>query len=135
MFNKLERGYIENGRYHSRAIQFQEPTFDSDWNAQRLREVTARDLKLNPIFNLLMLLPECLDRNRLAHFDKVIKSYCADWKRLKIQDGLLYRRWYDSGQDTKVWQLIQPTDYCQAIFNVAHKSMSRGHLGFHTTRA
>jgi len=53
-------------------------TPDSDWNPQRLREATARDLELNPIYNLLSTFPDCPDKDRLAHFDEITKSYCAD---------------------------------------------------------
>jgi len=101
-------------------IHFQDPTPDSDWNLQTLRAATAQDLELNPIYNLLSTFPDYPDRDRLAHFDEITKSYCADWKRLKIQDGLVYRRWYDDLKDIEVWQWIPPTGYRQTIFNVAH---------------
>jgi len=54
---------IKNGKYHVRAIYFQDATFDSIWNRQKLRESTARDMELNPIFILLTTIPECPDRD------------------------------------------------------------------------
>jgi len=49
MFAKLKSGYIENGKYHCRAVHFLEPTLGSIWNAQTLREATTRDMELNSI--------------------------------------------------------------------------------------
>jgi len=134
LFDNFKRGYIENGKYKCRVIHFQTPSVDSAWHPQALREATARDLELNPIYNLLSTFPDCPDRDRLAYLDEITKSYCADWKRLKIHEGLLYRRWYNDSKDIEVWQLIPPTGYRQMIFDVAHKSVSWGHFGFQKTR-
>jgi len=99
-----------------------------------LRDATSRNVELNSIYNLLSSYTECPERDRLAHLDDITKTYCADWKRLKLEQGLIYRRWYDKTKDTMICQLIPLTAYRQAIFNVAHYSMSGGHLGFEKTR-
>jgi len=44
------------------------------------------------------------------------------------------RHWYNEYKDIEVWQLIPPTGYRQAVFEVAHKSVSGGHFGFQKTR-
>jgi len=134
IFNNLERGYIDNGKYHCRAIHFVEPESESIWSPETLRDATSRDVELNPIYNLLSSYTECPERDRLAHLDDITKTYCADWKQLKLEQGLIYRRWHDKTKDAMIWQLIPPTVYRQSIFNVAHNSMSGGHLGFQKMR-
>jgi len=111
LFDNLERGYIKNGKYKCQAINFQTPTADSVWHPQALRDATAQDLELNPIRNLLSTFPDCPDKDRLAYLAEITKSYCADLKRLKIHEGLIYRCWYNESKDIEVWQLIPPTGY------------------------
>jgi len=89
IFNNLERGYIENGKYHCRSIQFIEPESDSIWGPQTLRDATSRDVELNSIYNLLSSYTKCPERDRMAHFDDITKSYCADWKQLKLEQVLI----------------------------------------------
>jgi len=92
IFANLERGYIENGKYHCRAIHFVEPKSDSIWSLQTLRDATSRDVELNFVYNLLCSYIECPEKNRLAHFDEITKINCADWKQFKLEQGLTYRR-------------------------------------------
>jgi len=78
LFDKLKRGYIEDGKHKCRDIHFQTPSVDSTWHPQALREATTRDLELNTIYNLLSTFPDCPERDRLAYLDEITKSYCAD---------------------------------------------------------
>jgi len=88
IFNNLERGYIDNDKYHCRAIHFVEPESDSIWSPQTLRDATSRDVDLNSIYNRLSSYTECPERDRLAHLDDITKTY---WKQLKLEQGLIYR--------------------------------------------
>ena len=59
----------------------------------------------------------------------------AQWERLEIRDGMLYRRWeLDGGKSSKL-QLIVPTNKRQDVLKLCHDIPTSGHIGVEQTLA
>jgi hypothetical protein len=64
------------------------------------------------------------------------KTLWAQWSKLVLQGGLLYRRWISEGTSHQsLMQLVLPPVLRMAIFNELHKKRTAGHLGVAKTVA
>ena len=45
---------------------------------------------------------------KVASENPAVKSYLAQWDRLSLQNGVLYRRWESECGDNEYWQLVVP---------------------------
>ena len=61
------------------------------------------------------------------------KAYFAQSKLLILQNGILYRRWISSKNETLWLQLIVPRSLRSHFLTLAHSGMTGGHLGFRKT--
>ena len=62
----------------------------------------------------------------------LLKTLWVQWERLKLEDGILYRRWYSNDGFHEHWQAIIPAAIRNAVLTLTHKGM-RGHFGAHRT--
>ena len=63
------------------------------------------------------------------------KSYWAQWDRMVLKDGILYRQWETEAGDSMSLQLVLPRGYREKVLNQLHISPTSGHLGVKKTIA
>jgi RNase H-like domain found in reverse transcriptase/Integrase zinc binding domain len=61
------------------------------------------------------------------------KAYFSQSKLLTLQNGILYRRWINSKNETLWLQLVVPRSLRSHFLTLAHSGMTGGHLGFRKT--
>ena len=61
------------------------------------------------------------------------KTLWTQWSRLKFEDGVLYRRWFNADGFHCHWQTVIPTEMQKIVLTLAHKGL-RGHFGVHRTQ-
>ena len=60
---------------------------------------------------------------------KATRSLWAQWNRLQLENGVLYRRWEtDDGHGTRL-QLVLPRSMVSEVLSALHDAPSAGHLG------
>ena len=98
------------------------------WSIDELRAATGQD----PV---LAVVREWLERGERPSADDVtrtpegIMSYWTDFHRLKLEDGALYRAWYNRKGEVAYWQLVLPTTMRRACLEAAHVTADGVHLG------
>jgi len=99
------------------------------WSKKEIAESTEKNTELATFVKLLQdgLLP--LTSNELARHDPATKSLHAQWKRFKVTEGVLYRKYWSNNQEGESWQLVAPVAYCNEVMRTAHASVTRGHMG------
>ena len=63
------------------------------------------------------------------------KAYWADWDRLYLREGVLYRRWESDEGDSYRFQLVLPYRYQSRVLENLHDSRTAAHLGHQRTFA
>lgn len=58
----------------------------------------------------------------------LLKTLWAQWDRLKVENDVIYRRWYSSDGFHECWQMLIPAEVQSQIMTLVHKGM-RGHFG------
>ena len=69
-------------------------------------------------------------RAELVDYSEGVRSLCAMWASLQVEEGILYRKWtpkYTSRRE--VLQLVAPPELREEIFGHVHESSVGGHLG------
>ena len=61
------------------------------------------------------------------------KTLWTQWERLKYEDGILYRRWFDADGFHGHWQTIVPASMHKSVLALVHKGL-RGHYGVARTK-
>lgn len=62
-----------------------------------------------------------------------VKSLVSQWERLKIEEGMLLRRWDVLGTDEVRWQGIIPLSNRRLVLKFSHDIKASGHLGIRKT--
>ena len=69
----------------------------------------------------------------ISHENRDIKNLWAQWKRLILQDGILYRRWENEVDSLPTYQLILPKTLKDEVLTELHSCITAGHLGVNKT--
>lgn len=64
-----------------------------------------------------------------------VKAYWAQWDRISLREGILYRKWMDEDTNCVRWQLIVPKCWQKEILQKLHSEEAAGHLGIARTMA
>ena len=64
-----------------------------------------------------------------------LKSFWAQWDRMVVRDGILYRRFESDSGDQIFWQVVVPVSLRKMVLKELHNSKSAGHLGEKKTLA
>ncbi len=95
------------------------------------------DTNLKWLFDLKL---KAIDENKhqiiVKNFDnEEQKSYYAQWSRIKLINNKLYREWTRNSpnENTIVLQYILPQHLRQKVLELAHDSVTSGHLGIEKT--
>ena len=103
------------------------------WSPEELRVSQLRDPEIRPIIEFLENSPTPPEWEEISRFNKMSKHLWKNWDRLTLHNGVLYRRWEsDDGLQIR-WQLVVPSDRRKTTFNLLHRSLLGGHLGFKKT--
>ena len=58
-----------------------------------------------------------------------MKCYWAQWERLFVKNGLLYRKWLEQSEKQPIYQLIVPKCLRNEVLSLLHEQKCSGHLG------
>ena len=58
-----------------------------------------------------------------------LKRYWAQWERMVLRNGLLYREWIEPSEKQPVYQLIVPRCLKNEVLSLLHEQKCSGHLG------
>ena len=111
------------------------PTAAVPWSNQKLREEQLADKELRP---LIEWKEEGRERPKwpdVSPENPGVKLYWAQWDRLHLKDGVLYRRWESHCGKEVTWQLVVPATLRADILQQLHNSKTAGHLGTNKTLA
>ena len=108
---------------------------DSQWSPLKVAEETEHDDELGPI------LKRKLENDLRPSWEEVagsgphVKNYVAQWERIVVKEGRLFRVWWsDDGRPVSL-QLIPPRSYRREIMHIAHRGFGGGHVGTKKTKA
>ena len=101
---------------------------DHKWSTQQLGEATGQDPTLKVVRQWLQD-GERPPWSSVVGESAALKTYWTAWDRLKLIDGVLYRKWYSHEGLLLRWQLILPASLRQECIEVAHVGRTGGHLG------
>ena len=134
-FSTLHDDLFDEDYYQADLIRFNEPEPNSEWDHKVLAEATKNDPELKIVLQLIERCEnnEKIDQEEIAAFSKTVKSYYAQRDRLKIFNGLLYRKLYGNDKAHDAWQLIPPVSYRKEIITAAHSMTMGGHVGLRKT--
>ena len=73
------------------------------------------------------------ERKEIAGESFFVKSLISQWERLKIENGILVRRWDVLGTDEVRWQAVVPLTHRRIVLKYSHDNKASGHLGIMKT--
>ena len=62
-----------------------------------------------------------------------VRSLWAQWDRLKLVNGLLYRQWEEANSGTITFQLVLPQSLIPTVLEALHSGVGGGHFGVRKT--
>ena len=105
-------------------------SFNPKWTTAELRKHQESDLDIGPVYRAFTKNPK--QRPRWEDYSiqsPACKAYFAEWRRLQLHNGILYRCWEnDSGTITRL-QILVPRALRQAICEEVHDGRTTAHLG------
>ncbi len=109
-------------------------TFTPEWTANQLAVWQEADDDLNPVVSALKAgqLPTAKSQ---AGFSAKTKRCFADWERLKLRGGVVYREWYNNKGEVENYQLLTPKCIRATILEAAHDNDLAGHFAERKTAA
>ena len=99
------------------------------WHRDRIRLWQTDDIAVNSILHLKSASQH--PPTDLEHLPNVpaLRSYLRQWDLLEVEDGFLYRRWFDESTDGWNLVMVAPTHVRREIFHHLHGLRTGGHLG------
>ena len=67
--------------------------------------------------------------NEISGASPAVKAYIAEWKRIEVHDGMLYRRWENDEGEKSHLQLIVPYRFQQELCRKFHDESKMAHMG------
>ena len=126
--NDLEstHGIEDSGRanYVVDVLQFK-PRYEADEMAAAQR--TDPDIML--LYNAKVVTGVRPTWNEISGASPAAKAYIAEWKRIEVHDGMLYRRWENDEGDKSHLQLIVPYRFQRELCRKFHDESKMAHMG------
>ena len=97
------------------------------WTTEQLKTAQQGDPDIGPIIQLMKEQPEQPPWANVAPLSSTIKAYWAQWRTLKLQDGILYRVWLSPTKD-HVLQVVLPREYQEELIRLLHDAPTSGHF-------
>ena len=104
--------------------------FQPKWSNEDMRRRQQTDLDIGPVYKAFAADPKT--RPRWEHYSAespACKAYFAEWKRLHMHNGILYRRWENPAGTITRMQMIIPRALQQTICEQVHDGRTTAHLG------
>ena len=102
---------------------------DEETINDRLKEAQQRDEDISPIIRWLQDSPEKPDRQEVAAESPVTKHLWQQWQLLRLEDGVLQRRWVNANGNGSYWVLVVPRVLRQELMEEMHGGVTSGHQG------
>ena len=103
------------------------------WTTGDLQSRQAADPDLNEILAWKQNQTNQPALQEMQSTSKATKSLWAQWNRLQLENGVLYRRWEtEDGRGARL-QLVLPRSLVQEVLSALHDAPSAGHLGVNKT--
>jgi len=118
----------------TRMVQLGELSQESEWKPEKLSEAYESDEELSTIFRLLLKNEHQVPSETVSGCSQATKVYWRQWERLKIVNGMLYRRWDSADGIHHTYQLIPPRYYREKLLKEVHTGVTGGHLGVKKTK-
>ena len=106
----------------------------ASWSLDELIHFQQEDPPICAVMSGLVNCPAKPPRQLINQNSPALKSLCAQWPTLHVQDGLLFRHWTTKGFGD-VRQLVTPPILHGEIFRQLHCTRQGGHLGLRCTLA
>jgi len=117
-----------------RVLEFGVLREGSRWSKKELAAATEIDPEIAQFSAWMSARKLPMDGNELAGYDPVTKGLQAQWERFSVREGVLYRRYWNNGDQADSWQVVLPVCYREAMES-AHQSVSGGHMGVWKTQS
>ena len=140
--NREERNFIRRikikGNSQETEPLIEENTESTNWTLSRSAEEIR--IKQGEDVDIKMIL-DWKNKNirpkweEISRFSMTTKIYWAQWDRLEVREGILYRNWIKEGTNEINWQLVLPKHWIQEVMALSHSSLSAGHMGVNRTLA
>ena len=101
--------------------------FDEKWTPAHIAEMTENDEELKPIINLLQIHDQQPGREDVLALDYITKRYWAQWPRLVLKNGILYRKWETADGSQQSLQWIPPRSCRTELIKTVHSGFTGGH--------
>ena len=103
--------------------------FTPEFPPDEMAKAQEDDADIGPLYRAKEQHQERPPYSEVSGGSPALKAYWAEWKRLELHDGLLYRRWENDVGDTQRLQLIVPFRYQKEISKSLHGPAGAAHLG------
>ena len=104
------------------------PNWLGGYTSQDLTEMQRKDNKIKYVLERMEANEAKPTWDEISAESPAVKALCANWDRLKLIDGVLYR-YYHMPTASDCWQLIVPEQLKTSVIAAVHDSRSGSHLG------
>ncbi|MCP3890134.1 MAG: transposase family protein, partial [Desulfobulbaceae bacterium] len=120
-----------------RLIAADQPDQTPNWMSGNTKEKMHKEQAQDPDIAFILMAKEgdgpCPEKEVMDTKSLASKKYGKEWDRLEVQDGVLYRRWFDA--NTSKLQLIVPYCFRHRLLKGLHDNVCAGHFGWTRTQA
>jgi len=99
---------------------------------QIVREHQLEDAAIGPILTALEMGNGRLEDKEVQGEGPILRSYWRQWDRLTVNNGVLYRKWYESDNGITL-QLVVPVKLKTSVLQGLHDDKVAGHMGIRRT--
>ena len=103
------------------------------WSPSQLQEAQSTDPTLGVVLGWMKQTQQRPSTTQVAGNSPAVRTLWAQWNRLELIDGLLYRWWEDTKLGTRSKQLIVPHSLVPQVLRALHDGAGGGHLGVNKT--
>ena len=103
------------------------------WSREELQQKQTEDPALRILIGWLENSQVRPPDAAVAGSEQIVRSLWAQWNRLELCEGVLYRRWEEVESSTTTKQLVVPRTLVPDVLNALHNGVGGGHLGIRKT--
>ena len=104
------------------------------WDKDKIKHMQESDKDIAQLISF-MNSNERPSRNTLLKSSEELRGLCAQWPKLRLLDGVVYRLWAPEDNGPEVYQLVAPREMRLRLFELVHAGPTGGHLGIKRTLA
>ena len=115
-----------------RSLEFEsKPNWMDVWSLKQIRKWQVADDEINNIlyFKSVSQYPPTSPEV----VGKEFRSYLNQWDLLSVENGVLYRHWYEHDSDCESRVFVAPKQLRRELFHHLHELRTGGHLGIKRT--